>query len=48
MTSLLLSGLCHVTNNVTTARYITHSAGTSNVITTSVTTIQIFIEINKL
>ena len=38
----------HVINNVITTCYITLSAGTSNVMTTSVTTMQIFIEINKL
>ena len=49
--------LCNVTvihwipfviSNVMTTRYITLSAGTSNVMTTSVTTMQICIEINKL
>ena len=39
MTSLLFSGQHHVINNVMTTRYITLSAGTSNVMTTSVTTI---------
>ena len=36
------------TNDVMATLYITHSAGTINVMTTSVTTMQIFIEINKL
>ena len=36
MASLLFSGCCHVVYNVKTTRYITHSAGTSNAITTPV------------
>ena len=46
MMLLLLSGYRHVINNVITTHYITIWVGTSNVITTSVTTMQIFIEIN--
>ena len=38
----------HVNNNVMTTRYIILSVGTSNVMTTSVTTMLCFIEINKL
>ena len=45
MTSLLFSGLHHVINNVMTTRVLTLSAGTSNVMTTSVTTMHCFIEI---
>ena len=48
MMLLLFSGYCHVINNVMTTRYTKLSAGTSNFMTTSVTTRQIFIEINKL
>ena len=43
MMSLLFSGLCHIINNVTTARYITFLAGTSNVMTSSLTTMHFFI-----
>ena len=50
MTLLLFSGWRHVVNIVTcmTTHYIILSTGTSNVITTSVTTMQIFIETSKL
>ena len=50
MTLLLFSGQRHIINtgNTMTTRYITLSAGTCNVMTTSVTTMQIFMEINKL
>ena len=37
----------HVINNVITTRNITLSAGTNNVMTTSVTKLQFFIEINN-
>ena len=37
----------YIINNVMTTRYITLLAGTSNVMTTSVATMQIFIEINN-
>ena len=46
MTLLLFSGQRHVINNVMTTRYITLTEGTSNVMTMSVTTMQIFMEIN--
>ena len=46
MALLLFSGELHVINNVMETRIIL-SVGTSNVKTTSVTTMQIFIEINK-
>ena len=45
MTLLLFSEYRHVLNNVMTIRYITLSVGASNVMTTSVTTMQIFIQI---
>ena len=45
-TLLLFSDKGHVINNVMTTRYITLSAGLSNVIMKSVTTMQIFIQIN--
>ena len=48
MMLLLFSGYPHVINNVMTSCYTTLSAETSNVMTTSVTTIQIFMDINKL
>ena len=38
----------YVINNVMTTRYIAFSVGTSNVMMTSVTSIQIFMEVNKL
>ena len=37
----------HVINNVMTTRYITFSAGTRKVMTTSVTTMYIFMEKNE-
>ena len=46
MTSLLFNG-CHAINNVMPTCYISLSAGTSNVMRMSVTTMQ-FIEIIKL
>ena len=42
MMLLLFSGSCHVINNVMTTNYITLSAGTSNVMGISLTTMQIF------
>ena len=48
MMLLLFNGQCHVINNVMTTLYILLSAGTSNVMVMSVTTIHIFIEINNL
>ena len=48
MTLLLFSGKGHVINNVMTTHCITLSGGTSNIMTTSITTKQIFMEINKL
>ena len=45
MTFLLFNGYRHVINNVMTIRYITLSVGTSNIMTTSVTTIQFIREI---
>ena len=47
MTLLLFGGVRNVINNVN-RRYITLTTGTSKVMTTSVTAMQIFIEINKL
>ena len=47
MMLLLFSGLRHVIKNVMPTRYITLLVGTSNVMTTSVTTMHIIIEINK-
>ena len=48
MTLLLFSGECHAINYVMCTHYVKLSAGTSNVMTMSVTTMQIFIEIIKL
>ena len=48
MTLPLFSGLRHVIDNVMETHYITLWVGISNVMTTYVTTVQIFIEINKL
>ena len=45
---ILFSEWGHVINNDITTTYITLSAGTSNVMMTSLTAMQIFIEINKL
>ena len=39
--------IIHIINNVMTTRYIALSTGTSNAMTTSVTTMQLFVEINK-
>ena len=44
MTLLLFSGYHYVINNVMTTCYITLSAGTSNVMMTLVTTMQIFMK----
>ena len=46
MTLLLFHRKCHVINNGMTTCYITLLAQTSNVMMTSITTMQIFIEIN--
>ena len=48
MTLLLFSEKHREINNVMITRYITLPAETSNVMTTSVTTMQIFMEINTL
>ena len=47
-TLLLFSGYRHVLNNVMTTGYITLLAGTCNIMTTSVTTMQFFSEINNV